>query len=675
MIDHMEELRNIEFQQLSNGVFADFGGSFPVPQTAIDRMIEYTTDIASHYPDATGSSPVSREIDTFKNELLELLGTNSDEYSVIFGVNASAVLRYLAFAFPFGKDSKFIYHIDNHNSVLGMRKIASSRALGGGIVARKTCPDGPLADHSLFAYAPQSNFNGKKYPLSWVNDFQSQGEFAHALIDCAAYAPSNTLNLREYPADFVVVSLLKMFGCPGGALLVRNSAQKLLQSTTEPSYDEMSILGCRAGLSVRRKFETILGGDISQHVYNLAKDLHARLTGIHHANGKPLAVTYPQEFGPIEEQGGTLAFNVFDPDGRPIDHNSVFTAAVAANNLFVRFGVHCNPGGTYTALGWTPQDIKAATKDHEAACSLTASIMRGKHVGSIRVSFGFISTQADVDAIVSFFEANFIVHNSDVPAAPDSFKLSKVFIHPIRGCQGVQIVAEKYGLDKTGLRFDGRWGVTDELSTFLDRRKCPRLAELKIETNPEMTDMTVSTPEGESITISLTAMPGKSAKWASSTACHEKMNGKIYGPEVNDWFSKALGQKAILVKLDDPLKPPFTKPFRCFFTASLAAVGCNDVELFNPHFIFESETPFCEDAWVGSKRKIGDLPFTVSRKLPITTEAVIDCHGGENSAPLHAICALHKVQYYPAFGLELIADFPPSTRRDPKELVLDSVFC
>ena len=671
----MEELRKIEFQQLGCGVFADFGGSFPVSQAAVERMNEYAMDIASHYLDEEGRSPVEREIDAFKGELLELFGTDGSEYSVVFGVNTSDVLRWLVLAFPFGRESKFIYHIDNHNSVLGMRKIASSKAVGGGIVASKKCPDGPLRDHSLFAYAPQSNFNGKKYPLEWVKDFQQQGEFAHVLLDCAAYSPSNNLNLREYPADFVAISLLKMFGCPGGALLVKNSVRGILSGLAEPGYDEMALLGCRAGLSVRRKFEKVLNGGIAQHVYGLAKDLHARLKDIKHANGRPLVATYPEEFGPIEEQGGVVAFNVFDPDGRPIDHNSVFTAAVAGNNIFVRFGVHCNPGGTYTALGWSPRDIEAATKDHEAACSLTASIMKGKHVGSIRASFGYISTQSDVDAIVQFFEGNFIVHDTEEMVTPESFKLAKVFIHPIRGCQGVQLNSERHSLDRTGLRFDGRWGVTDELSTFLDRRKCPRLAELKITINPEMTDMIISTPEGQSITISLTAMPAKSAKWASSTACHEKMNGKIYDPEVNDWFSKALGQKAILVKLDDPQKPPFTKPFRCFFTASLNAVGCSDVEVLYPHFIFESETPFCEDAWVGSKRKIGDLPFHVSRKLPITTETVIDCHGGECSEPLHSICVLHKVGYYPSFGLELIADFPPSTRRDPKELILDSVFC
>jgi selenocysteine lyase/cysteine desulfurase len=159
----VEELRRSEFPQMASGVFVDFAGSFPVSQSSISRMSEFATDIAAHYPRADGVVPIDEEIGHFKDELLSLLNTDSDHYTVFFGVNTSAVLRFVGFAFPFGHGSKFIYHADNHNSILGLRKVA----LNGGaeLLGVGSFPKSTGTSHLLFAFSPQSNFNGKKYPL------------------------------------------------------------------------------------------------------------------------------------------------------------------------------------------------------------------------------------------------------------------------------------------------------------------------------------------------------------------------------------------------------------------------------------------------------------------------------------------------------------------------------
>ena len=43
------------------------------------------------------------------------------------------------------------------------------------------------------------------------------------LLDAAAFVPTQPLDLRQYPADFVTISFYKIFGYPTGlgALLVR----------------------------------------------------------------------------------------------------------------------------------------------------------------------------------------------------------------------------------------------------------------------------------------------------------------------------------------------------------------------------------------------------------------------------------------------------------------------
>lgn len=664
-----EDLRNFQFPQMNLGTFADFGGSFPISQSSISRINAYSNDILSHYKLSGNISKNEQEVNEFKQKLLELFHTDESSYSIFFTSNCSAALKSLGFAFPWSKNSKFIYHIDNHNSVLGLRGIVAKR--GGSVNAVGSFPKMDLDEnsHSLFVFAPQSNFNGKKYPLNWIEKFHCLNkEKAHVLIDCSAYVPSCDLNLNNYKADFVVFSLLKMFGVNGGALIIKNDVINILDNLNGLSFDEMSILGAYRGLKVRQSFENSLGCvTISQHVYELAKELFNRLKEMKHYNGKNLVKLYPEEFNSIEEQGGTIAFNIFNSNGNPIPHDSIFTIA-CADSVFMRFGVHCNPGATYTALGWKPVDIEISTKKHEAACSLTASIINGIHVGCIRVSFGYVSNMRDVENLVSFFESHFVEKEPQKLIQPESFELEKAYIHPIKGCQGIEITTETYKFVRTGLIYDENWGIADEISTFLDRNSCPLLATLSIQIIDK--SLVVKSIDGKTLTISLYDRP-KGTKFTSSTVCHEKINGEIYDKRVNDWFSDVLGQKSVLVRLD----ATEMKPYRCYFTSSLEAVGCSNVEQLRPHFIFKSNIPFIEDSWVPkSKVKLGDdLVFEVSRQLPITKESMIDClTGKETSNLLHSICLLHKNCSKPSFGIELIANFVPS-KKNPKELHLHSL--
>lgn len=216
-------------------------------------MSEFATDVAAYYPRADGVVPIDEEIGRFKDELLSLLNTDSDHYTVFFGVNTSAVLRFVGFAFPFGHGSKFVYHVDNHNSILGLRKVAVHG--GAELLPVGSFPKSTSASHSLFAFAPQSTFNGKKHPLQWIRDFRSYDPAnAHVLIDCAAYLPSNPLDLTECQQDFVTFSLLKAFGCAGGVPLIKNSTFPIIGHLVQPLFDKMAVVGAKAGLQVRRRF-------------------------------------------------------------------------------------------------------------------------------------------------------------------------------------------------------------------------------------------------------------------------------------------------------------------------------------------------------------------------------------------------------------------------------------
>ena len=112
-----------------------------------------------------------------------------------------------------------------------------------------SCP-GHRTDRTyhLFAYPAQSNFSGRKYPLSWAVEIEegslsplptsssaSSSSNLHrnlwkVVVDAASFVGTNPLNLSHVSPSFVAVSFYKMFGFPTGlgALLVRKDCSTLL---------------------------------------------------------------------------------------------------------------------------------------------------------------------------------------------------------------------------------------------------------------------------------------------------------------------------------------------------------------------------------------------------------------------------------------------------------------
>ena len=87
----------------------------------------------------------------------------------------------------------------------------------------------PAGTPCLFAYPAQSNFSGVQHPLEWVAWARERGW--RVLLDCAAFAPTNRLDLAGVKPDFVPLSFYKMFGYPTGigALIYRHEALRELR--------------------------------------------------------------------------------------------------------------------------------------------------------------------------------------------------------------------------------------------------------------------------------------------------------------------------------------------------------------------------------------------------------------------------------------------------------------
>jgi selenocysteine lyase/cysteine desulfurase len=277
--------------------------------------------------------------------------------------------------------------------------------------------------NNLFAYPAQSNFTGVQHPLEWIADAQSKGW--DVLLDAAAFAPSNRLNLSRWHPDFVDLSFYKIFGYPTGigCLLVRKRAlQKLkrpwysggtITFSSVAAFDHYLTPGAAAfedgtvnylsipAVEIGLKWIESIGIDtIHTRVMCLTGWLIEQLLALRHSNGSPLI----QLYGPpnIQARGGTVQVNFFDPAGRLFDCNDVERLA-NEKRISLRAGCHCNPGAREVALGFTKEILAPCFQDKDRLTfEQFLHVIDGKTTGALRASIGLATNFADVYKYVQF---------------------------------------------------------------------------------------------------------------------------------------------------------------------------------------------------------------------------------------------------------------------------------
>src|SRR5690606_27109035 len=214
----LDDLRSSEYGRLDEQghIYLDYTGG----GLYADAQLRDHVDLLRRgvYGNPHSSNPTSMAMtqldEQARHYVLDYFNASPDEYVVIFTQNASGALKLVGESYPFGPDSHYLLTFDNHNSVNGIREFA--RHKGAEIVYVPVLPPDLRVDeqklgscldlaqpgqNNLFAYPAQSNFSGVQHPLEWIEKAQVKGW--DVLLDAAAFAPTNRLDLSRWKPDFV----------------------------------------------------------------------------------------------------------------------------------------------------------------------------------------------------------------------------------------------------------------------------------------------------------------------------------------------------------------------------------------------------------------------------------------------------------------------------------------
>lgn len=452
-------LRRTEYRRLddSDQVYLDYTGGGLHGASQIEAHAEMLRRLVLGNPHSNNptSLATTEMVERARRAVGEFFNAPADEYHCIFTANATGALRLVGESYPFAPGGVFALSADNHNSVNGIREFA--RRNGADIVyvpvrtpdlrldraaMSRALRDADPTARNLLAFPAQSNFSGVQHPLDLIDEAHDAGW--DVLLDAAAFAPTNRLDVARHRPDFLAVSFYKIFGYPTGTgcLLMRRDKLEALNrpwfaggtitiasvqgdghylhrneaAFEDGTVDYLNLPAVETGLDHIRRVGV---SAIHNRVSCLTAWLLESLCALRHCNGRRLI----EILGPegIAQRGGTVTFTMRDPNGRPIDDRRVEELANRVN-ISLRTGCFCNPGAGEIAHHLTREQMRPwfARGVPMSFLELRERLLldHDRLVAAIRISVGLATNFADMYRFMCFLQG-FVNRSVEEIGAPE----------------------------------------------------------------------------------------------------------------------------------------------------------------------------------------------------------------------------------------------------------------
>lgn len=535
--------------------------------------------------------------------VLEFFRADPAEFDVVFVANATAGIKLVMDSFRAEDGFVYGYHKDSHNSLIGVREVASvSKCLGDDVFEQSMRSESSLfrgraeAELQLYAYPAQSNFDGRRLPLSWCQKIRGGQANRYVLLDAAAVVSTSQLDLSnaETAPDFAVVSFNKIFGFPDlGALLVRKSRGDILRRRkyfgggtvevvvaleseqwhiprTEILHESLedgtlpihNIIALDTAIKVHKELFASMDR-ISEHTTFLAEKLYSGLKALKHANGTDVCRLYSREgvnHGNKDLQGPIVPFNIRNSQGAWMSNTEVQRVA-AVRKIHVRTGGMCNPGGVAEACDFVPWELSRNFLAG-ARCGGDFDVVAGKPLGVIRASLGAMSSVSDVEQLIAFVDEFYT--EKCIPPSVNEIRTAPIFedtirvvqsltVYPIKSCAGYIIPS---GLDwevnPEGLTWDREWCFINQSNgQILSQKKHPKMALIRPDLRIKEGVLAIWYKEFR-VNVPLSSAPSfYESNWTAETkVCDDKVTTwrlKDF-EEGNKFFSNVLGVPCYLAR-------------------------------------------------------------------------------------------------------------------------------
>ncbi|KAJ1943290.1 hypothetical protein FBU59_002953 [Linderina macrospora] len=263
-----------------------------------------------------------------------------------------------------------------------------------------------------------------------------------------------------------------------------------------------------------------------------------------------------------------------DPRGEYIGYAEVERLAVLCK-IALRSGRFCNPGAAQKWLDLSTADlIRYASLG--VVCGDDHDVIEGNAVGALRISFGAMTSQEDIDLFVGFLVRHFKDYASTVNAAAPadisvdsdaetkvsetasddgsvakaavSVEIDQLIVYPIKSCHGFTVpTGMSWDVTPHGLRFDRSFVVMRENSTIpMQQKRYPRMALIRPQIDAQNSVLVLHAEGSSPLKIRLDPSV-LDLEQVQSRVCGDRMDVfRINSPEISCWLSSVLSVPCFL---------------------------------------------------------------------------------------------------------------------------------
>ncbi|OQE22350.1 hypothetical protein PENSTE_c010G05766 [Penicillium steckii] len=624
----VDKIREENYPLLNDTTYLDHAGTTPYAKSMIEA---FSQDMTSNLFGNPHSMSLSSQLSTTRTDdirvrVLRFFNADPDEFDLVFVANATAAIKLVAECLRDSDHRGFWYgyHIDSHTSIVGVRELAelNFQCFQSDADVDQWIPElesNQSKAPKLFAFPAQSNMNGRRLPLRWCEQIRSasNGGNVYTLLDAASLVSTAPLDLSSAAPDFTALSFYKIFGFPNlGALIVRKSAGRVFDrrryfgggtvdmvlatggqwhAKKESSIHERledgtlpfhNIIALDAAISTHERLFGSMA-NISSHTAFLAKELYDKLSMLKHWNDTSVCQIYQANsvYGCAETQGPIVAFNLRTSQGEWIPKTEVEKLATV-QNIQIRTGSVCNPGGTACSLGWTGAELRRHYSTG-LRCGDDHDILGGRPTGILRASLGAMTNMKDIESFVDFIEEFYVEKIPPIvalnPPLEDGNPLDRHFyieslsVFPIKSCGAFKIPeGKRWEVKREGLAWDREWCLIHQgTGAALSQKKYPRMALIRpsVDLDRDVLRITCGTfTDQVSLEISLgweetslisTSMCQNSPNKKATMVCGDQISLHAYAsPVVSAFFSDFLGVPCTLARFPSQSATRFSRPPR-----------------------------------------------------------------------------------------------------------------
>uniref|UniRef100_A0A8C0W1U8 Molybdenum cofactor sulfurase n=1 Tax=Castor canadensis TaxID=51338 RepID=A0A8C0W1U8_CASCN len=350
-------------------------------------------------------------------------------------------------------------------------------------------------------------------------------------------------------------------------------------------------------IALKHGFDTLehlTGGmeNVRQHTFTLAQYTYAALSSLRYPNGAPVVRIYSDsEFSSPDVQGPIINLNVLEASGNVIGYSQVDKMA-SLYNIHLRTGCFCNTGACQRHLGISDEMVKKHFQVGHV-CGDSIDIIDGHTTGSVRISFGFMSTLEDAQAFLRFIIVTFL-HSPGGQSVPQEgfhtdpkvwnnshlatntvdlhpplseasstqlsppekaagvlpedlgpYVVTKLYLYPIKSCAAFEVT--KWPVGNRGLLYDRSWMVVNHNGICLNQKQEPRLCLIQPFIDLQQRIMVIKAKGMEPIELPLEE-DGERAQICQSKVCADRVNTYDCGEKISNWLSAFFGRPCHLIK-------------------------------------------------------------------------------------------------------------------------------